>query len=202
MVQAAVSEAFRPASPEVVRTLLDNRGIRRPYILTVASGDKNKNLPALFAAFQNLGRQGHLTRYTLIVAGKRSPNVIAGTPRGSEPAIVPIGFVPDEELPALYTGAELFVLPSLYEGFGIPVLEARSCGTRVLTTDIPELREAGGDNALYCAPTPDGLQTGLLEALKRPRSGIAPDTGYSWNKSARVLAALLRGEQSDAKPLQ
>ena len=63
-----------------------------------------------------------------------------------------IGFVPDEEMPALYSAAEVFAFPTLYEGFGIPVLEAQACGTPVLTSNCTALPEVGGDAAVYADP--------------------------------------------------
>lgn len=200
VVPAAVSEHFRPAEEAAVREVLERRGIRRPYILTVASGDKNKNLGALFTAFLKLAGQADLARHTLIVAGKRSPQVSVRVRAGERLGIVSVGFVPDNELPALYTGSDLFVLPSLYEGFGIPVLEARSCGTRVLTTDIPELREAGGDDAIYCAPSAEAIQRAILQALRLPRPQSADGGGYSWHESARTLANLFADQAAKLRP--
>ena len=100
------------------------------------------------------------------------------------------GYVDDGELPLLYAGADLFVFPSRYEGFGIPVLEARACGTRVVASDQPEIREAGGEGAVYVAPTVEGLTEGILRALKSPPPPAA--TPARWGDSARTLALLLR----------
>jgi glycosyltransferase involved in cell wall biosynthesis len=105
--------------------------------------------------------------------------------------------VPDEELPFLYAGADAFVCPSTYEGFGIPVLEARACGVPVVASDIPELREAGGADAIYIEPTEEGIRTGILSALKRQQK---PSTSFlypSWRQGAETLALALLGKLTD-----
>lgn len=103
------------------------------------------------------------------------------------------GRVPDEMLPALYAGAEVVVMPSIYEGFGLPVLEARLCGARVVATDIPEIREAGGNQAIYVQPDSAGIQAGIRLALVSPRpdpEGNAPDVPR-WDTEGRKLAKVL-----------
>jgi glycosyltransferase involved in cell wall biosynthesis len=96
-------------------------------------------------------------------------------------------------LPTLYAGADAFVFPSIYEGFGIPVLEAQACGTRVVTSDIPELREAGGGDAMYIQPTEEGIRTGILAALKQQKSPPASYAHPTWREGAETLALALLG---------
>ena len=91
------------------------------------------------------------------------------------PGVVALGYVDDADLPALYSGADAFVLPSLYEGFGIPVAEALACGTRVVASDIPELHESTRGQATFVAPDPASIARGIVEVLDRPRPGyVAP----------------------------
>lgn len=98
--------------------------------------------------------------HILVLAGERGwkDGPIASLVQSGGARIRALGFVDDEALAVLYNGADALVFPSSYEGFGIPVLEARACGTRVVTTDLPELREAGGDDAIYVPPTSHALQ--------------------------------------------
>ena len=103
-----------------------------------------------------------------------------------------IGYVAEDQLPALYSGSDVFVFPSKYEGFGMPVLEARACGTRVVTTDSPELREAGGQNAVYITPTEESLRRGILEALASPRPNLLTLRNHSWEQSASAMAEVFR----------
>jgi glycosyltransferase involved in cell wall biosynthesis len=89
-------------------------------------------------------------------------------------------------MPSLYAEADALVFPSLYEGFGMPVLEARIAGTRVVTSDIPELREAGDEHVIYVKPTFEGIQAGILHAIGLPKP--PPAAGRSWKDAARILA--------------
>ncbi|MEW6752183.1 MAG: glycosyltransferase family 1 protein [Candidatus Latescibacterota bacterium] len=198
VVYPAVGRPFAPQAADRVQHCLAAYRIAYRYLLAVATWEPRKNLEVLISAFLQMSGAGELPGYRLVLVGgrgwkdRRLADLVGA--RGSE-AIVPLGYVPDEHLPALYAGAEAFVFPSLYEGFGMPVLEARACGTRLVVSDIPELREAGGADALYVAPTAAGIQDGIRAALQQPRPapfpfGLAP----SWDDGARVLAAALRGE--------
>jgi glycosyltransferase involved in cell wall biosynthesis len=114
--------------------------------------------------------------------------------------LVLAGYVPDQSMPMLYAGADALVFPSLYEGFGMPVLEARACGARVVTTDIPELREAGDEYVIYVQPTLGGIKAGILRAIDLPQP--PPAVGRTWNEAARVLArALGEGTKSRVIPV-
>jgi len=109
--------------------------------------------------------------------------------------ILPLGFVPDQDLPALYSGAKAFVFPSIYEGFGMPVLEARTCGTTVVATDIPELREAGGPYGIYVSPNSEELKKGIMTAYRlgdviKAGRNTEPDD-HSWETAAQTVANLL-----------
>jgi glycosyltransferase involved in cell wall biosynthesis len=106
------------------------------------------------------------------------------------------GFVPDEDLPALYSAATLFVYPSLYEGFGIPVLEAMSCGAPTLTSAVSSMPEVAGDAAELVDPTDTRALTealaGLIadperRAVLRTR-GLRRAALFSWDQTARLTA--------------
>jgi glycosyltransferase involved in cell wall biosynthesis len=113
---------------------------------------------------------------------------------GSGPRIVWLGFIEDKDLVALYSGCDAFVYPSKYEGFGMPVLEARACGARVVTSDSPELREAGGNDAIYVPPTEDGVINGILAALSSGSNGFFDWQKQSWLASSAILAEAMTGE--------
>src|SRR5262249_19560083 len=111
-----------------------------PYVLGVGTLEPRKNLARLLEAWELVS--GDLT---LALAGGDG----WGAPPGlAMPGIRRLGYVPDGELPDLYRGAEVFVYPSLYEGFGIPIIEAMACGTPVVASSHPSLDEACGDAAL------------------------------------------------------
>jgi hypothetical protein len=80
----------------------------------------------------------------------------------------------------------------------MPVLEARACGARVITTDIPELREAGDEYVIYVEPTLEGIKAGILQGIGSPKPPAA--VGQTWKDSARILARALRGEGSSTEP--
>jgi glycosyltransferase involved in cell wall biosynthesis len=194
IVTPSVTPEFQCPPDEVVERCRERYGLREPYILTVAAWEPRKNLPRLAEAFLDLKRQGRLPRHRLVLVGQEDPRgaeaLLALLRDGGVPDILSLGYVPDVDLPSLYAGADVFVLASTYEGFGIPVLEARACGARVVATDISELREAGGDATIYVAPTLDGIQRGIVTALERDRPSPTPAVP-SWEQGARILAKAL-----------
>lgn len=157
--------AFSPAAAAKVRVTplaLEPRfltsppvasAVPAPYILFVGNPKPHKNLGGLLAAF----REASLP-LALVLAGGDPP---APLPAG----VRSLGFVPDADLPALMAGAEMLVLPSFAEGFGLPALEAQAVGTPVVCSDIPALREATGGVALFVDPVDPGSIAGAMRRL-------------------------------------
>lgn len=202
IISPSVSGTFRPQSRIQIQTCLDSYGISYPYILNVAIWDPVKNLELLVKTFIGMKKQGLLARYKLVLVGqkgmksKRLEKLVTDD-KGEH--IVWLGYVSDKHLPSLYAGAAVFVFPSIYEGFGMPPMEARACGTRVVATDIPELREAAGPDAVFIEPTERGISNGILTALKQePANPITP-AKVTWEHGAMILVAALRGELATAK---
>ncbi len=149
-----------------VDALRERLGIPGPYLLHVGSIQPRKNLVRLVEAFAEV--QNVIEGLSLVLAGQWSWGYRHLSDRVealslSERVVMP-GYVADEDLPALYSGAAVYAFPSLYEGFGFPVLEAMACGTPVVCANTSSLPELVGNAALTVAPT-DG--TGLAEALRR-----------------------------------
>jgi glycosyltransferase involved in cell wall biosynthesis len=173
---------------------LSHLGVKRPYLLSVATAEPRKNLDVVLRAFIDLKRGGQLSNHQLVLAGPTGWKNEALKQRISEAqnyGLVLAGYVPDELIPSLYAASDALVFPSLYEGFGMPVLEARTCGARVVATDIPELREAGDEHVVYVQPTVDGVKAGITKAVGSPKP--PPLVHHTWKEEAQVLARALCG---------
>jgi glycosyltransferase involved in cell wall biosynthesis len=173
-----------------------------PYFLYVGTIQPRKNLVRLIEAFAQFLR-GSDRAYRLILAGKpgwlSEPIVRRAAELGLGDAVQFLGYVPDSELPALLGGATAFVFPSLYEGFGMPVLEAMAAGVPVLTSNTSALPEVAGDAALLVDPEDTqaimaGLaqlanDAGLRERLRE--RGLAQSGRFTWERCAQeTLAAI------------
>lgn len=195
VISPGVSAAFSPRNPAEISACLRRYGIRRSYLMALSTWEPRKNLATLVQAFVRLRSEGCLPNHDLVLVGGRGwrdARLSAMVRDVSEQGVRPLGYVPDEDLPALYTGCEAFVFPSIYEGFGIPVLEARACGARVIATDIPELREAGGDDTIYVSPSLEGLCSGIKRALTRDiRRNATHTIAQTWEESAAKFASVL-----------
>ena len=147
----------------------DRYGLQRPYVLSVGTLEPRKNLPALIEAFTGMS-SGH----DLVLVGAmgwQSGETRAAVERHSD-RIKLLGHVPDSDLASLYAGAALFAYPSLYEGFGLPVLEAMAAGAPVLTSDISSLPEVAGDAAILVDPrSVPSIRDGLRRGLAHPPRG-------------------------------
>lgn len=192
VVYPAVGEQFKREPESVTDALLQRYGVARPYLLALGTHEPRKNLEALLEAFSALKQRGELTNHNLVLVGGLGwkSNKLALTISAAE-AVTHLGFIADNHLPAIYSGAEVFIFPSIYEGFGIPAAEARACGTKVIASDIPELREAAREDGIYVRPTSEGIQTGILRALAQPpeQQTINRFRLNSWRNSAQALAA-------------
>jgi len=192
----------RPAA-EIGRVLARYR-LRRPYFLHIGSSDPNKNTANILRAFAAFSHHGHSER-VLYIAGKWPAQALARLER-SHPDLLSsgrlhmLGYVPDDELPALYSGADLFVYPSLLEGFGLPVLEAMRCACPVLTSTVSSLPEVAGDAALLVDPYDSEA---MAEAMARlagdtelrvdlVRRGQTRAALFSWERTARLTLEVYR----------
>jgi glycosyltransferase involved in cell wall biosynthesis len=196
-----VDERFLPATGEEIARFKQEQKIDRPYVLSVGTLEPRKNLPALLEAFGCLtgeiphdlvliGAEGWLTEE--IHRTLRTPALAR--------RVRLIGFVEDGDLPAWYSAADCFAFPSLYEGFGLPVLEAMACGAPVVTSNVSSLPEVAGDAAVLVDPRDvgaiaDGItrvvcDRSLADALRR--KGLERAGGYRWDRTAALTVAVYR----------
>ena len=193
VVPLAADERF---NPDGRRATIDDRR----YVLGVGTLEPRKNLTRLVEAFARLPEELREDRLLVLVGalGWDTADTVEALRRHSALVRTP-GHVDDEELRALYRGAELFAYPSLYEGFGLPVLEAMASGTPVLTSRSSSLPEVAGDAAVYVDPrSTDSIAQGLREALGDPgrlaalaASGLERASRFSWDRTAAETLELL-----------
>lgn len=193
VVPLGVDDRFRPPPPDQVREVVASHGITGDYLLSVGSLEPRKNLQTLFDAWQ--GIQGRWAQVELIIAG--AGGAVFRSP-GFEriPARVRLlDYVPDEDLPALYRGATAYIMPSVYEGFGLPILEAMSCGVPVISSDAASLPEVAGEAALYVdSHSSDSIAQGIERILENGslrermiRLGLEHAQGFSWEACAEDI---------------
>jgi glycosyltransferase involved in cell wall biosynthesis len=201
-IPLAAEEHFQPvaAADELARVRARYRLPER-YILAVGNLQPRKNLRRLIEAFATLRAAGTITQ-RLVLVGKnlwRESEVFAAIrARGLVDEVVATGYVPDADLPAIYSAADVFVYPSLYEGFGVPPLEAMSCGTPVIASNSSSLPEVVGDAALLVDPTNTGELTAALERLLTDEvvsarlrvAGRKQAARFSWTETARRTLAV------------
>ncbi len=173
-------------------------GIKKDYILFVGTLQPRKNIVRLIEAFARLSRSSLIINpLSLIILGKKGwmYEDIINSPKkfGVEDKVKFLDNVTDEDLPIFYKNAECFVLPSLYEGFGLPILEAMQNGCPVVTSNVSSLPEAGGDAALYFDPNnPEDIAQTMEKVLSDKKlretmikKGFEQVKKFSWDKTAK-----------------
>jgi glycosyltransferase involved in cell wall biosynthesis len=199
------ADAVRSAPPDAVDAVRRRFGLRGPYLLFVGGVEPRKNLAALVRAFTRVS-----TDASLVVAGGRVrwfpgsaadlQGQVAALPDGVRRRVVLTGYVSEREKVALLRGARGVVYPSLYEGFGFPVLEGMAARVPVLTSSAASLPEVAGDAALLVDPQDEeaiaeGIRSLLEDERLRDRliaAGLARAAMFTWNETAKRTAGVLR----------
>ena len=192
----AASPVFRPRDSDSCKEQIHQKyGIDAPFFLYVGRLQARKNLPRLLRAFARLNSEG--VKEKLVVVGKRDWMLesVAEQVKGLklQQSVVFTGYVPSEDLPLFYGGAEVFLYPSIFEGFGLPVMEAMASGTPVMTSFGSSLEEIAGDAALLVDPySEESIANGLrrlvsdagLRALLRV-NGLRRSSAFSYEQTAQ-----------------
>jgi glycosyltransferase involved in cell wall biosynthesis len=195
VIYEAADSRFRAQSPQAIAAARARYQLPERYLLFVGTIEPRKNLIRLLAAFEQLHAENLIDG--LVIVGKPGwlyDDFFAALECSpSKVAVVFPGYVPDEDLPAVYAGAQALVMPSLYEGFGLPVLEAMACGAPVACSDGSSLPEVAGDAALFFDPTSvDAISDGLDRILRDPGlqadlrdRGLRRANQFSWGRTAK-----------------
>jgi len=194
VVYLGIDECFVSQSKNAVERVKRKYNLPEEYILSIGTIEPRKNFARTIQAFQTIQ---HKIPHYLVIAGKQG----WGASITKSERIVNLGFVAANDLPALYTGASCFIYPSLYEGFGLPVLEALACGCIVICSDKGSLGEIAGKTPFFVDPEDvESIAHALEKVLKlsrtacsrRVRQGIAHAKQFTWKKTARETLNVYR----------
>ena len=191
----AASQSFRPLDRSWSRQYVGEKyGLTDRYVLYAGRLQARKNLVRLVQAFSQLKKKGFTEK--LVLAGKpdwQSDQVVQAVEKlGLQPEVRFLGYVPHEDLPILFNGAGLFVYPSIFEGFGLPVIESMACGIPTITSQGSSLEEVAGDAAILVDPLSVSsmteamervLQSGALQEQLREK-GLLRSAQFSYRTAA------------------
>lgn len=207
VIHEAADDTFRPQDPEEALYRMSAKyGLKGPYVLYLGTLEPRKNITVLLHAYAWCIQRNSI-RHRLVIAGRKGWKykeifeLVDKLYLGDHTDF--LGYVEGADLTDLYSAASLFVFPSLYEGFGLPVLEAMRCGTPVITTSISSLPEVAGDAALYIDPRDPGQLAETMEAVlsddilrKELRErGLEQSEKFCWTEAAQKTHKLITGKE-------
>ncbi|NJE77285.1 glycosyltransferase family 1 protein [Thermococcus sp. ES12] len=194
VIHLGVDEDYKLLPENEIKKIKQKYNLNYPFILYVGTLEPRKNIPTLLKALYKLKKQG--LPHKLVITGKKGwkyKNIFELISKlNLQRDVIFTGYVPREDLPALYNAADLFVYPSLYEGFGLPPLEAMACGTPVITSNTSSLPEVVGNAGIMVDPYDvNGLAKAIYEVLTNDRlreelrkRGLERAKMFSWKKTA------------------
>lgn len=207
VIHSAPDPRFRPMTDQAALDEVRQRYAHgEPFILYVGTLEPRKNLGVLLEAYWGLRSAG--LKHRLVIAGKRGwgyQEIFATVQRlRLEEWVTFTGYVPEADLPLLYNAADLFVYPSLYEGFGLPPLEAMACGVPVVASDVSSIPEVVGDGGLLVDPRDsEAWRTAMERVLADPalgealrERGLRRAAQFTWEQTARETLAVYQQVQS------
>lgn len=197
VIYEGVNENYHPVKNESrLRKVKERYKTSEKFIFYIGQWKPYKNILRLMRAFHRLKMKTGIP-HKLLIGGRKDPNYgeIPALARnlGLEKDIIFTGYIPEEDLPVLYSAAKLFIFPSLYEGFGLPVLEAMACGIPVVSSNTSSLPEIAGDAAILVNPysieeIAQAMQEGLRDEKLRKKliqKGLARTRLFVWEKTSR-----------------
>lgn len=195
--QLGISSIFKPTKDPLT---LGKYGLYKEYILYQGTLEPRKNLVTLIKAYELYRDQFPQQKEQLILSGKKGWKIreILGLKFSSKykDDIILLGYVDRDDMPIIYSSAAVFVYPSLYEGFGLPVLEAMACGTPIVTSNTSSLPEVGGRFAIYADPkNVDELAKAIAEARKNTDIQGAQITyaqSFTWQETAKNILEVIK----------
>ncbi|MCF7844828.1 MAG: glycosyltransferase family 4 protein [Kiritimatiellales bacterium] len=179
VITEGVSKKFKPQTEESQKAVCEKFGLGKPFFLYVGNAKQHKNVQVLLDAFKNLDDE---SKDLVLVCGGPETRELT-IPKN----VIMLRNVSDNELPALYSAAICFVTSSLYEGFGLPIAEAQSCGCPVIASNKSAIPEVAGDKAMLVEPTLENFVT----ALKNPPKECNRELNFSWQNVAKQTLDLL-----------
>jgi glycosyltransferase involved in cell wall biosynthesis len=199
VVYSAPTDAYQPLPQEPTKKFLATKyGLKKPYLLYAGGLNPRKNVAELIYAYSKINRDLHRLQQLVILGGDSKHanqlKLLVESLNLKADVIFP-GFVDSADLPLFYNGADLFVYPSLYEGFGLPPIEAMACGTPVITSNVSSIPEIVGDAAVQVNPA-DTLQLAgaILEVLNHEelsaalvQKGLSHSKKYNWRQNAAKI---------------
>jgi glycosyltransferase involved in cell wall biosynthesis len=203
VIPNGVDARFRPADADAILDLRRRMDLPARYVLCVGSLEPRKNLRRLLDAWRRLPQS--LSDTGLVLAGAEHAVFRQAGLDELPPGVRLAGYVPDADLPTLYSGATAFVYPSLYEGFGLTILEAMACGTPVICSNATALPEVAGDAAITVDPLDAEAIAAAIERLvgdeallARYRAmGLERAKQFSWDRTAAATADVLQAAANE-----
>jgi glycosyltransferase involved in cell wall biosynthesis len=196
VIPNGVGKPFEPQPTKTINEIKRKYDLNKPYFLFIGTHEPRKNLVKLIGAFGKLKTSTHL----LAIAGDKGK--VFADPVSHALSVTYaefLGYIPDSDLPALYSGAGAVIISSLYEGFGLITLEAMACGTPVIASNTTSFPETTGDAALLVDPNKvEEIKNAMLQIIENPtlvnslrERGLQRAAQFSWDESARKTQEII-----------
>ena len=192
VIHLAPSFIFQKSSKNKIADFVKRHNLPKRYFLSLATQEPRKNLKNLIKAFQQFRLTSSYDDIGLVLVGGKGWLNSGVEDAQNKKGIFHLGFLEDELLPLLYSGALAFIYPSFYEGFGLPVLEAMACGRPIITSQNSSLPEVAGDSAIYVDPySVDSIKNAIRQITdsaklqeELSKAAIQKSKEFSWEKTA------------------